>query len=834
MMPTAPSPDSAARSLRQRAAAWWARCRSHAVPCLYHPALFILMFILAASIHIYIAGLPGPLVRRIEDALNETGWDVSIDAVRWRPKRGWVMRRVVLYGARRDYVPLAEADAIQLHLSWSGASNRLSGIRSARIRNLTVNQILTADEQPPDEENILRMDHLDVYIARSNNLLAVSADGGRLRDIQLDAAGRIRVPEKVDPDAQWKKMLDTRFLWNRMARQQGYAENWRAKLNRLRVGDDTGIRMNFEVTDGGGSSSWCRVQWRGRDVSLDGAGFDAMAGQLVYTNGVVHVPEAVFSSSSGAAFVEGRWALDGRDAYVHVTNSLPAEVWRPLLPPAASAWMQEKGLYPGGFVRGEVTAGPAPAESLFRDLDAALEADRLTVRGAQVAYAAFQLSRRGVRWNITNGVFKIGAESSRGTMQVHGALDESKGRFEGVVDSTAYLDQMMTWYPTGIARRVAPLQCLSNAPAIRGRFGGETSDTGAVWFAADVAVADCIYRDVDIETMAAHVVYTNNRLRFDPIRVTRREGAAAGRVDIDYNRETVSMSITGALNPRAVARVIGPDVERILEDFDYRGPSRTVMNGRLDFGAHRTSDLEGSFEGREVAFMNYPMDTCAFTFTVVSNMITVSDIHALCCGGRMYGDLLFYVYTGNEPTRYAVQCKWENVGLRRFIAMTGGSETSAYRGLLHGQINATGRLGTNFEQTTEGVIKVSVTEGELSRLPLLGGLSQYLSRILPGLGYLSQQEFDAVGEIAHGRVYTENAKILGPSVSIKAIGKIHFDRRLDFRVRVQLLRRGAIADILRILTLPVSRLFEFRLRGTIDDPQWRPENLPKELFLIFE
>ena len=33
---------------------------------------------------------------------------------------------------------------------------------------------------------------------------------------------------------------------------------------------------------------------------------------------------------------------------------------------------------------------------------------------------------------------------------------------------------------------------------------------------------------------------------------------------------------------------------------------------------------------------------------------------------------------------------------------------------------------------------------------------------------------------------------------------------------------------------PVTMLLIFQLSGSLNEPQWRPVNLPKELFLIFE
>ena len=68
-------------------------------------------------------------------------------------------------------------------------------------------------------------------------------------------------------------------------------------------------------------------------------------------------------------------------------------------------------------------------------------------------------------------------------------------------------------------------------------------------------------------------------------------------------------------------------------------------------------------------------------------------------------------------------------------------------------------------------------------------------------------------------------------ISVKAAGDYTFDGRLDYRVEVQLLRGGPIATLVRLATLPVTRLLEFRLTGSFEDPRWRPLNLnPAELF----
>jgi hypothetical protein len=53
---------------------------------------------------------------------------------------------------------------------------------------------------------------------------------------------------------------------------------------------------------------------------------------------------------------------------------------------------------------------------------------------------------------------------------------------------------------------------------------------------------------------------------------------------------------------------------------------------------------------------------------------------------------------------------------------------------------------------------------------------------------------------------------------------------MDFHVRVKLMKdNNVVARLVRVLTFPISKLFEFRLRGTLDDPHWYPVNFSGDL-----
>ena len=157
-----------------------------------------------------------------------------------------------------------------------------------------------------------------------------------------------------------------------------------------------------------------------------------------------------------------------------------------------------------------------------------------------------------------------------------------------------------------------------------------------------------------------------------------------------------------------------------------------------------------------------------------------------------------------------------------------------YTGELSVNAVVSGILGSGTCHTVTGSGKITVHQGHLFQIRLLGGLSQLLSRIYPGLGFAAQTDFTAPVTIGNCRVHTDNASLEGAVVSVSGQGDYYFNEKLNVNVQVQLLRAGVVASVIRAVTFPVTKLLEFNLGGTLKEPHWRPVNLPKELFLIFD
>ena len=105
-----------------------------------------------------------------------------------------------------------------------------------------------------------------------------------------------------------------------------------------------------------------------------------------------------------------------------------------------------------------------------------------------------------------------------------------------------------------------------------------------------------------------------------------------------------------------------------------------------------------------------------------------------------------------------------------------------------------------------------------------------LSQLLPDFSAFAQTEAGGDFAIRNSRIYSRDIRLEGTVFSVKANGSFGFDNTLDYVAEVQLLRGGMVAKLVRLATLPVTRLLEFRLGGTLSEPTWKPENLTLDIF----
>jgi hypothetical protein len=116
-------------------------------------------------------------------------------------------------------------------------------------------------------------------------------------------------------------------------------------------------------------------------------------------------------------------------------------------------------------------------------------------------------------------------------------------------------------------------------------------------------------------------------------------------------------------------------------------------------------------------------------------------------------------------------------------------------------------------------------------LPIFGGLTAFLSKVVPGVDFvLGQNDFSADFELRDRSILSEHVAVEGGVFSLQGKGVCGFDGNLNYAVQVKLMREHPLfAKLIRLITWPLSKLFEFRLSGTVAKPEWYPINFSREL-----
>jgi hypothetical protein len=316
-------------------------------------------------------------------------------------------------------------------------------------------------------------------------------------------------------------------------------------------------------------------------------------------------------------------------------------------------------------------------------------------------------------------------------------------------------------------------------------------------------------------------------VRVAPLLVVRDEGMARGGFTVYPNRETVEFDGASTINPAALFRMIGVLTNEIQRSFVFGGPVTIAGKGVVDFGRMRQTDFRTTVTCRNLGC--WTLDTEEATFNVGMKGLTnfIENVQGTMYGGRISGSATLIVPYGSETNlRYRVDAVASGVDFRRLVAGRIREPKEEYTGQLSGSVRVEGIAGTGCAKTAVGEGAVNIKNGRLFVLPLFGGLSQQIARVIPGVDFVVRQtDGSASFRIRDGKLVSDKALIEGGLLSLSGKGFYALDETLGFDVQIRLLReRSFVAKLLRVPTYVISKIFEFRLRGTLTKPDWYPVN----------
>lgn len=338
-------------------------------------------------------------------------------------------------------------------------------------------------------------------------------------------------------------------------------------------------------------------------------------------------------------------------------------------------------------------------------------------------------------------------------------------------------------------------------------------------------------------------------LGFDSFELLRPEGRASGDLSIDLERKEVELDILSGCSYDAILGIIDEDLPGRFDWMQFSGPLQVAASGHVNYGTWELSDMRGTVSARDVTLKGVPFEQLEFKARMQAGVLDIGDISAQACDGVLQGDFSVDLPPSSDAGRtnnnydYTLSIDIDDADFADMVAVLkkafldreeSEKDDEIYKGVVDLQVDMKGASSNGVNVVRSGEYTVEINKGRLFQIPLLGGLSKYLSKLIPRFGYLSQTELVASGLVRPDRILIHEVELRGDVITVKGHGDYYYDHSLDVDVQVVLLRKGVAASLLRIITFPVTKLFEFTLTGTLEEPAWHMKNIPKELFLKFD
>jgi uncharacterized protein YhdP len=279
-----------------------------------------------------------------------------------------------------------------------------------------------------------------------------------------------------------------------------------------------------------------------------------------------------------------------------------------------------------------------------------------------------------------------------------------------------------------------------------------------------------------------------------------------------------------------VARAIGPKTARALEPYHFTQPPTARVNGFAPLKGEHDADLRIEVAGGPFEWWKFKVPHISGEVRWQGETLDLTNVQTAFYGGAAGGSAHFDL--DPEPgTDFRFSVGVTNANLQLLMADL-STNASHLEGRLSGQWVTT-QANSADSRTWNGHGHAQLRDGLIWEIPIFGVLSPALDTIVPGLGSSRVSEGSAAFVITNGVVRSDTLEMRSPTMRLQYNGTADFAGRVDARVQVEPLRDAwVIGPFLRAALWPVTKLFEYKITGTLAQPKSEPVNfIPKILFM---
>lgn len=343
-----------------------------------------------------------------------------------------------------------------------------------------------------------------------------------------------------------------------------------------------------------------------------------------------------------------------------------------------------------------------------------------------------------------------------------------------------------------------------------------------------ISATNFTFRNKFISELRCDVNYYSNVLAFSNVELFRpNEKAYADKIIADFNIERVYLiNAKGNLSPSDLTEAIGEEAHYALSPFKFAKVPTVTANGSVPMhGA--IGDIEFNIFAPELEWWKIKVKNASSKVLWKNETVTLKNFYSDFYNGSLnlslYAD---FTEAGLTNLNYNAKISKANINelLKDLL-----NKPQKIEGDLSGQLEISSRLITNYYQWY-GKGEATLEDGLIWDIPIFGIFSPILNTVSPGLGNSRANYASAHFVITNGLVATSDLEIRAKAVRMKYEGTVDFDKRIDARVEAEVLRDvWLVGPAIRFLLKPLTKLFIYKVEGTIDKPVSEPLFIPKIL-----
>lgn len=319
------------------------------------------------------------------------------------------------------------------------------------------------------------------------------------------------------------------------------------------------------------------------------------------------------------------------------------------------------------------------------------------------------------------------------------------------------------------------------------------------------------------------------KVTIKPLLLVRDEGMVHAQFVYDSDGNIITFSGASMVDPKAVAAMIQPDLAVALEPYSMEGLCYLTAFGTVGCSNSLPNNMEINMQVNDLKWKILRFTPCSLTLRILERTYEIEDFKGTICRGTVTGAASVDPVPDSSNMLLALAGDVDNVDFGMLVNMLAGRHVEeAYEGVCSGSVKLQGFCDDPQEMSLKGKGWIKIANGRIFRVPIFTGLFKILGKFLPGISDLaSTNDASATFTIENGRIHTSDARIEGDVFSLKGAGDVYLDGRLDVKVQLTFMRRHSlIGSLIQIATMPITKALEFRLTGTVSDPQWEAAYLP--------